>query len=140
MTITRIDASLPLPAYQTSGAVGFDLYSRVDMDIAPRSLGLVPLNIVVAVPEGYMLLVVPRSSTPKKKHLLIPHGIGVIDQDYCGSTDELLFQGYNFSDEPVQILRGERIAQGLLVKVGIADFAESKHVSSTSRGGIGSTG
>lgn len=140
MTITRIDVSLPLPVYQTSGAVGFDLYSRVDMEIAPRSLGLVPLNVVVAVPQGYMLLVVPRSSTPKKKHLLIPHGIGVIDQDYCGPADELLFQGYNFSDDPVHIVRGERIAQGLLVKVGIADFAESKHTSNQSRGGIGSTG
>lgn len=140
-SINRIDKTLPLPAYQTKGSVGFDLSSRTDMKVASHSLALIPTNLVVKVPEGYMLLVVPRSSTPKKKGLLIPHGIGVIDQDYCGEKDEVLFQVYNFTDAEVSIARGERIAQGILVKVGIAEFVETDTAhSESSRGGIGSTG
>ena len=87
LKIKLVDPTLPLPQYQTAGSVGFDLYARKDTVIEPQSLGLIPLNIVSQVPVGYMLLVVPRSSTPKKKGLLIPHGIGVIDQDYCGEED-----------------------------------------------------
>jgi len=139
-TITRIDKTLPLPEYQTKGSVGFDLASRIDMKIPSHSLALIPTNLVVKVPTGYMLLVVPRSSTPKKKGLLIPHGIGVIDQDYCGEKDEVLFQVYNFTDQEVVVSRGERIAQGILVKVGIAQFTEQNKAHTTSRGGIGSTG
>lgn len=140
-SITRIDKTMPVPAYQTKGSVGFDLYSRVDMEVAPQSLALIPTNLVVKVPAGYMFLVVPRSSTPRKKGLLIPHGIGVIDQDYCGEKDEVLFQVYNFTNQEVAIARGERIAQGLLVKVGIAEFVEKDTAhTTTSRGGIGSTG
>ncbi|MFA6005927.1 MAG: dUTP diphosphatase [Patescibacteria group bacterium] len=140
-SIKRIDKTLPLPEYQTKGSVGFDLSSRTDMKIASHTLALVPTNLVVKVPEGYMLLVVPRSSTPKKKGLLIPHGIGVIDQDYCGEKDEVLFQVYNFTDQEVTVSRGERIAQGILVKVGVAEFEEKDTAhSDSSRGGIGSTG
>lgn len=140
LSISRIDSSLPLPEYQTAGSVGFDLYSRVTMTIAPHSLALIPLNIIAKTPEGYMLLVVPRSSTPKKKGLLIPHGIGVVDQDYCGPKDELLFQVYNFTDLRVTIEKGERVAQGLLVRIGVADIVEKEIVVKESRGGIGSTG
>ncbi len=141
VSITRIDSTLPLPSYQTSGSVGFDLCSRIDMTIPKKTITLIPLNVIVKIPRGYMLLVVPRSSTPKKKNLLIPHGIGVIDQDYCGPTDELLFQAYNFSDTDVRVVRGERIAQGLLVSIGVAHFIEQEDVDDAkSRGGIGSTG
>jgi len=140
LPISRIDMSLPLPKYQTTGSVGFDLYSRVTMTIESRTLALIPLNVVVKIPEGYMLLVVPRSSTPKKKGLLIPHGIGVIDQDYCGPKDELLFQAFNFTDGPVTVEKGERVAQGLLVRVGIPEIVEKEIATGTSRGGVGSTG
>ena len=139
LAVTRFDTSLPLPEYQTKGSVGFDLCSRVDMTIDPHTIALIPLNLVVQIPDGYMLLVVPRSSTPKKKQLLIPHGIGVVDQDYCGPEDEIKFQAYNFSDQPVTIEKGERIAQGLLVRVGVAEIVEKEVKSKTSRGGFGST-
>ncbi len=140
LTVKRIDKTLPLPKYQTKGAVGFDLCARVSVTVKPRQLAFIPLNLVVKVPAGHMLLVVPRSSTPKKKNLLIPHGIGVIDQDYCGEKDELLFQVYNFSSKAVEVKRGERIAQALLVKIGKAGFKEVKKLPASSRGGIGSTG
>ncbi|MBN1119845.1 MAG: dUTP diphosphatase [Anaerolineae bacterium] len=138
--IKRIDDSLPLPAYQTDGSVFFDLAARETIEIAPQSTGLIPLNIVVATPEGYLFLLVPRSSTPLKKGLLIPNGIGVIDQDYCGNGDEVRLLAYNFSRETVTIERGERIAQAGFVRVDRANWREVESMPGANRGGFGSTG
>lgn len=140
VNIKRIDTSLPLPEYQTSGSVAFDLYSRIDLTIAPKSLGLIPTNLIIETPKGYMLMVASRSSTPKKKSLLVPHGIGIIDQDYCGEKDEILFQAYNFSDQEVVIAKGERIGQGVFVKIERGDWQEVADMTGPNRGGFGSTG
>lgn len=139
VTIKRIDTRLPLPTYATIGSVGFDLICRENTEIAPRSLGLIPGNVIVRTPPGYMLLLTLRSSTPRRKGLLIPHGVGVIDQDYCGEGDELLIQVYNFSDEAVTVERGERIAQGIFVPVAQVTWDEVDDVGQ-GRGGFGSTG
>ncbi len=138
--IKRIDASLPLPAYQTSGAVAFDLYSREDMTIAPKTIALIPTNLIIATPKGYMLTVVTRSSTPKKKGLLVPHGIGIIDQDYHGEKDEIMLQVYNFTGQEVNISRGERVGQAAFVRVDRSEWEEVNEVKPNSRGGFGSTG
>src|ERR1700730_4117622 len=87
--IRRLDPDLPLPAYASPGAVGFDLYCRVDTTVHAGEIGLVPTGIIVATPPGYVLLVMSRSSTPRRKGLLVPHGAGVIDQDYSGDGDEI---------------------------------------------------
>ena len=137
--IKRIDKSLPMPEYQTSGAVAFDLYSRVDLDIPAKSIVYIPLNVIVKVPQGYFLLVAPRSST-HKKGLMMGNNLGIIDQDFCGEADEIKFIGYNFTDQSVQIKKGDRIAQALLIKIEKCEFAETEQTSQTSRGGIGSTG
>ncbi len=138
--IKRIDKTLPLPKYESKGACCFDLLSRQQIVIAPHQLGLIPTNIIIDVPEGYMFIVVPRSSTPRKKGLLIPHGIGIVDQDYNGPKDEVLFQVLNFSDKEVIIEKGERLAQGCLVAIAKAYFKEVEKIGETNRGGYGSTG
>lgn len=137
--IKRIDESLPLPVYETNGAVGFDMLCREDSVVGPHSLARLPSNLVVKVPEGYALFVTLRSSTPKKKSLLIPHGIGVIDNDFCGKDDEVLIQVYNFSDNEVVISKGEKIAQGIFVKIDRVEWEEAEMEGET-RGGFGSTG
>ena len=139
VTIRRIDKDLPLPTYATPGAVGFDLLCREETEIAPRKLGLVPGNVIVRTPPGYMLLLTLRSSTPRRKGLLIPHGLGVIDQDYCGEGDELMVQVYNFRDEAVTVKRGERIAQGMFVPIQRVNWHEVEDMGQ-GRGGFGSTG
>ncbi len=139
VTIKRIDTSLPLPSYATAGSVGFDLFCREDTEIAPRTLVLIPTNVIVQTPPGYMLLVTMRSSTPRRKGLLIPHGVGTIDQDYCGEGDELFVQVYNFRDEAVTVKRGERIAQGIFVPIMRASWNEVEEMGQ-GRGGFGSTG
>ena len=137
--ISRLDSSLPLPQYETSGSVGFDIYSRLDIEIPARSIGRIPSNLIIEVPVGYALIVASRSSTPKKHGLLTPHGIGIIDHDYHGPEDEILVQVYNFTDKPVKINRGTKVAQGLLIRVDKFEFEEVDKISEESRGGFGST-
>ncbi len=138
--IKRIDKTLPLPEYQTSGAVAFDIYSRVDTIIPAKTVARIPTNLIIAIPKGYMLSVVTRSSTPVKKGLSLPHGMGVIDQDYCGDTDELLYQVYNFTDQEVKIERGERIGQAMFLRVDQMQWEEVETMDAKNRGGFGTTG
>ena len=137
--IKRLDKNLPLPMYETDGSVGFDLLCRESVPIAPHTVALVPANVIVETPSGYMLMVTLRSSTPRKRGLLIPHGVGVIDRDYCGEDDEIQIQIYNFTDQPVTVERGDKIAQGIFVRVDIAEWSEVSEMGSETRGGFGST-
>lgn len=138
--VRRIDPDLPLPRYQTAGSVGFDLIVREDTRIQPWEIALVPCNLVVQTPPGFLLLVAARSSTPRRKGLLVPHGVGIIDQDYCGPEDEIRVQVLNFTARPVVVERGERIAQAILVSTARAELVESMDLPAQSRGGFGSTG
>ncbi|HWS83869.1 MAG TPA: dUTP diphosphatase [Ktedonobacteraceae bacterium] len=139
INIKRVDPALPLPKYATAGSVGFDLICRENTEVAPSRLARIPGNVIVETPPGYMLLLTMRSSTAKRKGLLIPNGVGVIDQDYCGEGDELMVSVYNFRDETVSVLRGERIAQGIFVPVARVTWNEVGQMG-YGRGGFGSTG
>lgn len=139
VVITRVDKELPLPEYHTSGSVGFDLIARHNVTIPPKSFGLVPNNIIVAIPEGYMLLLASRSSTARKKGLIPANGVGIIDQDYCGAEDEIKTLFYNTTDEEVHIERGERLSQCIFVQIGKALWHEKSAIQSPSRGGFGTT-
>ena len=136
--IKRIDNVLPLPEYQTSGAVAFDLYSRIDATILPKTVERLPANVIIEIPKGYMLEIKDRSSTLKKKGLLVT--TGYIDNDYHGELDEILLQVYNLTDSEVKVERGERIGQGVFVKIDIAEWEEVDTMKEESRGGFGSTG
>ncbi len=138
--ITRIDESLPLPMPATAGAAGFDLYCRSTIVVAPGSIELVPSNVIVRVPDGHVLVVALRSSTPRRKSLIMPNGIGVIDPDYCGPDDEIQIQVLNFGDKQVTLERGERVAQGLLVPLAPWSWVEVFATERSNRGGFGSTG
>lgn len=137
--IKRIDTTLPLPRYETDGSVGFDLVCRETCTVNEKSLALIPSNIVVETPPGYMLLLTLRSSTPRKKGLLKPHGVGIVDQDYCGPEDEVKIQVYNFRDEAVTVERGEKIGQGIFVRINQVEWDETESLEKSSRGGFGST-
>lgn len=137
--IKRIDKSLPLPKYETEGSVGFDLLCRESAEIAPQEIVLIPANVIVETPPGYMLMICMRSSTPRKVGLMMAQGLGIIDNDYCGEEDELKIQVYNFTDEPVTIERGSRIAQAIFVRVDTAEWNEVDQMTTASRGGFGST-
>ncbi len=138
--IQRVDKALPLPKYETAGSVGFDFIAREDCIVAPKTVSLIPGNVTVEVPKNFVLFVTLRSSTPRKKGLLMPHGVGVIDHDYCGPHDEIKIQVYNFTDQPVTVTRGEKIAQGIFVHIDKPEWEEVAKIREESRGGFGSTG
>lgn len=138
--IKRVDQSLPLPKYETSGAVGFDLICRESVVVKPKEIARIPANIIVKTPPGYMLMLIARSSTPVKKGLMLINGAGIIDQDYCGAEDEIRVQVYNFTDKEARVAVGDRIAQGIFVKIERGEWEEIEKSEDHSRGGFGSTG
>jgi len=138
--IKKLSQDVSLPQYQTAGSVAFDLASTEDITIAPKEVKLVPTGLVICTPPGYMLMLASRSSLAIKKGLMLGNGIGVIDQDYCGPEDEIKIQLVNIKDEPVTINKGERVAQGMFVKVEQATLEEVQELETKeSRGGFGST-
>jgi dUTP pyrophosphatase len=140
LKIKRLDAAVGLPETATAGAAGFDLASAVDEEIPARSIRLVGTGLVIAVPEGYFLGIFARSSTPLKRGLMVANGIGVVDADYCGPSDEIKIQLLNITDAPVQVKRGDRLAQGIVLPCPRIEWEEVDDISQPSRGGFGSTG
>jgi len=139
--INRLDPAVSLPKYETTGAAGFDLAASADVTIAPGTIALVPTGLVIQVPAGHFLGIFARSSTPLKKGLMVANGVGVIDEDYCGPKDEVKIQVLNFTQAPVEVKRGDRIAQGLFLPVTRAAWQEeSGDLREGSRGGFGATG
>jgi dUTP pyrophosphatase len=139
--IRRLAEGVALPEYHTPGAAGFDLAASTTMVIEPRSVALVPTGLVVEVPAGYFLGIFARSSTPLKRGLMVANGVGVIDSDYCGETDEIKIQVLNFTDASVTVRAGDRIAQGLIIPVTRVDWREAERaLRDGARGGFGATG
>jgi dUTP pyrophosphatase len=139
LKVTRIHPGAELPAYQTADAAGFDLASVADVTVEPGRVALVPTGLVIKVPLRMFLGIFARSSTPLKRGLMIANGVGVIDPDYCGAADEVKIAVVNFTDDPVTVRAGDRIAQGILLQAPRVEWAEGEAVS-RSRGGFGSSG
>ena len=139
LKVTRLNPSVPLPAYSTDGAAGFDLAAAEDADIAPGQIKLVGTGLVFDVPDGHFLAIFARSSTPLKRGLVVANGVGVLDSDYSGATDELKIQLLNVTKETVTINAGDRLAQGIVLQSPRVEFYEGD-TAPVSRGGFGSTG
>ena len=139
LKIKRFDTSLPLPEYKSEKAAALDLYSRVDIEIAPKKVELVPLNVALKLPPNHWVLLSARSSL-FKKGLMLANGIGVGDEDYCGNEDEYKAALFNFTDEPVKIAKGDRIVQMIVLARESVTLEEVTELESKSRGGFGSTG
>ncbi len=139
--IQRLSAAVPLPKYETAGAAGIDLAASADVVVPAGGIALVPTGLVIEVPAGHLLGIFARSSTPLKRGLMVANGVGVIDQDYCGPADEVKIQVLNFTGSPVEVKRGDRIAQGLFLPVARVEWREQDGpLRDGSRGGFGATG
>ena len=137
---TYPDVNLPVRA--TTGAAGYDFECAENTTIHPHAIVLIPTGIKCQIDDGYYLQLALRSSTPKKRGLMLANGIGIIDQDYWGpdgaeNEGHIMFQVYNFTDKPVLVQAGERIGQGVFIKY----YKTDDDVASGIRvGGLGSTG
>jgi dUTP pyrophosphatase len=140
LRIRRLDSTVPLPAYGTAESAGFDLAASQDVTIPPRQIVLVRTGLVIEVPAGHFLAIVARSSTPLKRGLLVANGVGVIDPDYSGPTDEVRIQLLNVTDAPVAVQRGDRLAQGIVLPAPRVTWEEVDGLREAVRGGFGTTG
>jgi dUTP pyrophosphatase len=138
--IKRLSKDVELPKYQTHESAGFDFASSADMTISPGEVIKIPTGLVIAAPKGHFLLISARSSLALKKGLTMANGIGVVDPDYAGPNDEINIIVHNFTSKPVDVKKGERLAQGIFLPVEQAKWEETDALRDVDRGGIGSTG
>ena len=140
LKIRRLDSTVSLPRYSTKDSAGFDLAAAHDVVVAPRQITLIRTGLVIEVPTGYFLAIFARSSTPLKRGLIVANGVGVIDPDYSGPNDEVMIQVMNVSDADVNITRGDRLAQGIVLPAPQVVWEEVSEMREVTRGGFGSTG
>lgn len=143
--VRRIEnKNFKLPERSTEKSAGYDFYNPERIEIPPYKIGdnpiMVKTGIKVKMQDDEFLMLVNRSSNPKKKKLVIPNSVGIIDSDYFENPDndgEMMFGFYNLSDEPVTLEAGEKIGQAIFMKYLItsSDKATGKRI-----GGFGSTG
>jgi len=137
------NADLPIPAYATAGAAGFDLRAAVPEGapavLAPGERVLVPTGFACAVPHGYEMQVRPRSGLAAKHGVSIVNSPGTVDSDYRGPLMVCLI---NLGSEPFAISRGDRIAQAVIAPAPQLELIEADTLDETTRGEgrFGSTG
>jgi dUTP pyrophosphatase len=138
--VQRLDRDLPLPAYAHPGDAGADLLTTVDVTLAPGERAMVPTGIALALPEGYAAFVHPRSGLAARHGLSIVNTPGTIDAGYRGEIKVMLVN--HDPREPIELRRGDRIAQLVVQRVERARFAEVGELPGSVRGagGYGSTG
>jgi dUTP pyrophosphatase len=138
--ITRLDPDLPLPRYAKGGDAGADIVSRIDITLAPGERALVPTGIAIALPDGYVALVHPRSGLAIKHGVTMVNAPGTVDAGYRGELQIILIN--HDTSESVSFKRGDRIAQLVIQKVERAEFVEVRDLPGSGRGtgGFGSTG
>ena len=138
--ITRLDESVPLPAYAKPGDAGADLCSRIDAILQPGERALIPTGISVALPNGYVALVHPRSGLAIKHGISMVNTPGTVDAAFRGELQIILIN--HDLQQPFEIKKGDRIAQLVIQKVERAEFIEVRTLPGTHRsiGGFGSTG
>jgi len=127
----RFDKNFPVPSYE-KGAAGFDFICRETVVIQPDETKAIPSNVAMKIPQGYVLMVVPRSSTSSKYGLLMPHSIGIIDPFYCGDKNEIMLIFHNFTDQKTEVAAGAKIAQGILIKHELVEFNEVERLGDSS--------
>jgi dUTP pyrophosphatase len=140
LKIRRLDATAPFPTYATGESAGFDLAASHDVTIAPGAIALVRTGLVIEVPTGHCLAIVARSSTPLKRGLMVANGVGIVDRDYSGPSDEVMIQVLNVTGADVHVRRGDRLAQGIVLPAPRVTWEEVDAIRPTARGGFGATG
>ncbi|HSV96418.1 MAG TPA: dUTP diphosphatase [Spirochaetota bacterium] len=130
-----------IPAYQTTGAAGADVFACVDepVPIAPGAVALIPTGIAVQIPEGYEAQIRPRSGLALRHGVTCLNTPGTIDSDYRGEVKVILA---NLGGEAFVVERGMRIAQMVFARVFRAEFIPADSLSRTERneGGFGHSG
>jgi len=138
--IKKLIDDVELPKYQTTESAGFDIAAGEDRSIPPHSIDRVRTGLIIESPEGHFLMLASRGSLAAKKGLKLSNAIAVIDRDYAGPNDEIFLTLHNFTDQTVEVKKGERLAQGMFIRVDQVEWEELSEFKESNRGGYGSTG
>ena len=122
LAVVRLDSDLPMPSRAHDGDAGVDLYSALDVELAPGQRALVPTGIAVAIPYGMVGLVHPRSGLAARVGLSIVNSPGTIDAGYRGEIKVALIN--LDTEESITVHRGDRIAQLLVQRVELPELIE----------------
>lgn len=134
LAVVRLDRDLPMPSRAHDGDAGVDLFSAVDVELAPGHRSLVPTGIAVAIPHGMVGLIHPRSGLATRVGLSIVNTPGTVDAGYRGEIKVTLI---NLDPrEPIVVRRGDRIAQLLVQRVELPELVE---VTSFDEAGLAET-
>lgn len=138
--IRRLAADVALPAYAHPGDAGADIATTVDVTLAPGERAVVPTGISLALPDGYVALVHPRSGLAARCGVAVVNAPGTVDAGYRGELKVVLV---NLDPgQSVRLSRGDRIAQLVFQRVERARFVEVERLPGSDRGdgGYGSSG
>lgn len=139
LRVVRLDPNVPLPSYAHPGDAGLDLAANEAVTLRSGQRAAVRTGLAVAIPDGWVGLVHPRSGLALRQGITVANAPGTVDAGYRGELQVLLV---NLGDELVSIAPGDRIAQLVLQRVGEARIVEVEQLDHTPRGrdGLGSTG
>lgn len=135
-----LDPGLEAPSYAHPGDAGADLRAREDVVLLPGERKLVPTGVAIALPEGFVALIHPRSGLATRHGLTIVNAPGTVDAGYRGEIAVTLLN--TDATQPVELHRGDRIAQMVIQRVEYAQFIPVNELGGSVRGtgGFGSTG
>lgn len=138
--LKMLDPGLEAPAYAHPGDAGADLRAREDVVLQPGERKLVPTGVAIALPDGFVALIHPRSGLATKHGLTIVNAPGTVDAGYRGEIAVTLLN--TDASQSIELHRGDRIAQMVIQRVEHAQFIPVNELSGSVRGtgGFGSTG
>jgi dUTP pyrophosphatase len=138
--LQRLDAQVPVPSYAHAGDAGADLVTTRDLVLAPGERATVGTGVALALPPGYAAFVHPRSGLAARCGLTVVNAPGTVDAGYRGEIQVTLLN--TDARTPVELRRGDRIAQLVVQRVEYARFVEVEMLPGSLRGtaGLGSTG
>ncbi|TLM86664.1 dUTP diphosphatase [Pseudarthrobacter sp. NamE2] len=138
--LKMLDPGLEPPSYAHPGDAGADLRAREDVVLRPGERKLVPTGVSIALPYGFVALIHPRSGLATKHGLTVVNAPGTVDAGYRGEIAVTLLN--TDASQPIELRRGDRIAQMVIQRVEHAQFVPVTELSGSVRGtgGFGSTG
>ncbi|WP_174186819.1 dUTP diphosphatase [Nocardia barduliensis] len=138
--LLRLDPGIPVPTRAHAGDAGVDLCTTQDVVLEPGERALVGTGVAVALPVGTVGLIHPRSGLAAKTGLSVVNTPGTVDAGYRGEIKVCLIN--HDPRTPIELRRGDRIAQLLVQRVELVDFVEVDSLDETTRGagGYGSSG
>lgn len=131
----KLTNNATMPERATKGSAGYDISASETVTIQPGEIKLVSTGLAIQMEQDDVMLLIDRSSNPRKRGLILSNSVGVIDHDYFPNEFKGMFT--NITDKPVTVEADQRIMQAVFVKYGLVD---DDNALGQRTGGFGSTG